>query len=913
MTSDQLADLPILIIESDAGILESTASAMERSGAAVYTAATATEGLAVVEQHQPDVILVAVRLPDMSGRALCRRFSQIPALDHTVLVLISDCETAHGDISSGLRETEADAYIIRPIEDRDLIERLSGVLRLKNIQKQLAKTNERLNREITASRETKRRLTQKEAEIQAILDNSPVGAMLIDVATRTIAYVNQKAAALSGGAKEALIGKLCHQVICPASHNQCPILDLGQELDHSERTLITFQGEKVPILKSATNVTYCGKPHILEQFIDLREQKSIHRATKESERRYRHLFENMRDAAFIADQQTGLIIDANRQAEQLMGIARRELVGQHQSALHPPECRDKYTAGFRQHVHKGPEADYEGEIIRPDGTRVPVLIHASPFKTNGHNLILGVFKDMTDEKENINNARESENRFRLAFENSNEGICLVGTDGRLLRVNYRMCEMFGYTKKQLEGMTVEDIAYPEDKQISFNIINAMLSREEENARFEKRYLHKQGHIITAKVSTALIKDHDARPLYFISHLVDITEEKKREKNRQQYEKQLRQSQKLEAMGTLAGGIAHDFNNILSSIIGFAELVFDAVEEGSIVQDDVTEILTAGKRAKDLVSQILMFSREEEVQGGPIAIKDTVAETMKLLRATMPSTIEMNIALESSGIVWGDETQFYQILMNLCANASHAMENSAGTLSIGLQDVLLDAAFTETRPGLHPGPHVMLTVQDTGIGIPASRLENIFDPFFTTKKKGEGTGLGLSVVHGIVKEFQGAIYVYSEEGIGTTFKLYFPAIQGADCEEETMPEAAPNGEEHLLLVDDEPALVKVGKKLLESLHYTVSVCSDSTEALELFQKDGSKFDMVITDLTMPKMDGIQLLSAVKGIKPDIPVILCTGFMAKTDEYQKKGMEIDGYVRKPFLKSELGTIVRRVLDQ
>ncbi len=790
---------------------------------------------------------------------------------------------------------------------------LSDKTILKNTQKELAEANQRLNDEISANAKTTRELAKKDEEIQSILDNSPVGIMLVDQQTRKISYINHKTESLSGYSKSDLFESVCNEVICPAEVDRCPILDLGENIDHSERILKSSNGQEIPILKSASYVSYQGRPHILEQFIDIRDQKAALVKTEESERRYRHLFENLCDAAFLADQKTGMIIDANAQAQILMGKTRNEIVGMHQKELHPLENMDKYTTGFKNHLKKGPLADYEGEIVRKDGSHVPVKIHASPFQTNGDRLVLGIFKDLSQEKKLNDKARENENRFRLAFENSNEGMCLVDAKGNLMRTNKRMCEMFGYSKQELETLTVNDIAHPEDKEMSPKVIRNSLAGHATNTKFEKRYIHKKGHTITAKVSTALVRNEEHKPLYFISHINDITEEKNREKGRRKYEKQLRQSQKLEAIGTLAGGIAHDFNNILSSVIGFAELAIDDADEGSVMHDNLSEILTAGIRAKDLIKQILMFSRKEEIEKKPIKLKSIVEETSRLLRASIPTTIEFSINADSESVVMGDPSQFHQILMNLCTNASHAMQKTGGNLNVELKDVTLDPAFVAVYPGLSSGPHVLLTIEDTGTGIPEHVRDKIFDPFFTTKQKGEGTGLGLSVVHGIVRDCMGGIFVYSEEGKGTIFKVYFPVVKTSIQPVHAAPVVIPNGSEHILLVDDEPALVKMGKQALECLGYRVTTRTSSIEALELFKVKNESFDLVITDMTMPKMDGEDLVINLKKINSKLPVILCTGFNPNMDEKRGREIGIDAFANKPFLKNELGQTVRRVLDR
>lgn len=462
-------------------------------------------------------------------------------------------------------------------------------------------------------------------------------------------------------------------------------------------------------------------------------------------------------------------------------------------------------------------------------------------------------------------------------------------------------------------MTVNDIAHPEDKTLSSGAIHKILSGEETHAVFEKRYVHKHGHTITASVSTALVRDSDNQPQYFISHIKDITAQKNREKNRRKYERQLRQSQKLEAIGALAGGIAHDFNNILSAVIGYGELAMGRAEKGTPLADDLSEILTAGNRAKDLIKQILTFSREKEMAKNPVRLAMIVKECAKLLRSSIPATIDMITDLNSDAAVMGDAAQFHQIVMNLCTNASQAMKRTGGQLTITLKDVLLDKEFAATHPDLSPGPHVLLSIQDSGSGIPPDIIDHIFVPFFTTREKEEGTGLGLSVVHGIVKDFKGEILVYSEMGKGTVFKIYFPAVKKTPSHESVVPVSIPAGSERILLVDDEPSIVKMGKQVLESLGYHVTVRTNGIEALELFKARKDDFDLIISDMTMPKMDGEALVREIKKITAQIPIILCTGFNPNMDEDRAAALGISALAHKPFSKHELGMTIRRILDQ
>jgi signal transduction histidine kinase/CheY-like chemotaxis protein len=396
--------------------------------------------------------------------------------------------------------------------------------------------------------------------------------------------------------------------------------------------------------------------------------------------------------------------------------------------------------------------------------------------------------------------------------------------------------------------------------------------------------------------------------------IDITERKKAEENLIFMEKQLRQAQKLEAIGTLAGGIAHDFNNILSAIMGYTEmtLVFLVKEEGKL-KNNLQKILKASRRATDLVSQILTFSRQSEKEKQIIEIKPVIKEVIKLLRATLPSTVEIRQKIDVySDKILGDPTQIHQILMNLSTNAAYAMSKKGGILEISLTEV----EITESTKfsDLEPDSYIKLSVKDTGEGIKKETLDKIFDPFFTTKPQGEGTGLGLSVVHGIVKSYGGSIYVESEPDMGSTFNVFLPSVEGGDKKKTTGDlNIPPSGKGHILFVDDEEDIVYLTNQLLTLLGYEVTGKTSSQEALEVFRLEPEKFTLIVTDYTMPYMTGIDLAREVIKIKPDIPVVLCTGFNDSLTLDKVSSFGIKEILFKPVNLNTLGETIHNILNR
>jgi signal transduction histidine kinase/CheY-like chemotaxis protein len=393
---------------------------------------------------------------------------------------------------------------------------------------------------------------------------------------------------------------------------------------------------------------------------------------------------------------------------------------------------------------------------------------------------------------------------------------------------------------------------------------------------------------------------------FVSVNRDVTQEKI-------LEVQLQQAHRMQAIGTLAGGIAHDFNNILSAIIGYTELTVDYLEYGSLPYNNLQEVLEAGSRAKDLINQILTFSRQSEQDLKPVQLKLVINDALKLIKATLPASIEIQKDLQSDAAILGDQIKIHQILMNLCTNASHAMQERGGVLNVSLSEIELDSSFIVKHFDIKPGSYLKLSVSDTGHGMSASLMEHIFDPFFTTKEKGKGTGMGLSVVHGIVKSHSGTIHAYSEPGKGSTFNVYLPIIERQMEQKIKAEKPIPTGTEHILFIDDEESLINMGKQLLLSLGYTVTTRINSLEAFELFKSRPDAFDLVITDLTMPNMNGDDLALKIMAIRPDIPVILCTGFSTRITEEKAKSMGIKAFIMKPLIRKDIAETLRQVLDQ
>ncbi len=520
------------------------------------------------------------------------------------------------------------------------------------------------------------------------------------------------------------------------------------------------------------------------------------------------------------------------------------------------------------------------------------------------------FKSLSFDFSTIKALLATTNRYRTLFENAGDAIFVLDTKGRILDANRIACERLGYSRKNLFDLNWSDIEVLEENLHIEDRLAKIF--QEGHLIFETIHKRSDGKKIPVEMSSRVIEYDREKAVLSIAR--DISERKEAEKEKARLQAQLRQAQKMEAIGTLAGGIAHDFNNILTPISGYTELAMRKIPADSKARNNLEQVLTAVQRAKSLVQQILTFSRQEGLQRCSLEIKNIVKEALKLLRASIPSTIEIRSHINSNGCVFADPTQVHQVMLNLCTNAHHAMRDTGGLLEVGLDDIDLGPAETKNVSDLKPGPYVRLTVRDTGHGIPKNLLDRIFEPYFTTKAEGEGTGMGLSVVHGIVKSHGGDIFLESNPGKGTAFMVFFPRIT-AKNKTRKLPSYStdlPGGNERILIVDDETAVTDVMGQMLRELGYRVIFQNSPLEALEFFRSHPFSFDLVISDMTMPKMTGLQMAGKMLDIRPNIPIIMATGNRKEITPQQAAALGIRYFLLKPTTIEDLSRAVRDVLD-
>ncbi len=481
------------------------------------------------------------------------------------------------------------------------------------------------------------------------------------------------------------------------------------------------------------------------------------------------------------------------------------------------------------------------------------------------------------------------------------------TEGTYLGCNNAFTEMFACKQDEITGKNIYDITLPEVADADIRSDKELLAKGGTKS-FEAQIVTLDGETRDLAFYKALYRDQTTEVTLLIGTIFDVTMLKR-------LERQLQQTQKMEAIGTLAGGIAHDFNNILCAIIGYTDLALLQMDPDEPVRENLELVRRGGNRARLLVEQILTFSRPDKSERKPVRLVPIINDAIKLLRASLPSTVKVHQEIESGPLmIRADPTQIHQVLLNLCTNASHAMRENGGVLEIGISTVVHDDDDVSWRIDLPAGPYVRLSVSDTGHGIDPEIVPRVFDPFYTTKEIGEGSGMGLAVVHGIVKNHGGAVTVFSHPGKGTTFHVFFPAADGA---EEELPVAPvlqpPMGTETILFVDDEFSIIDMGQRMLEYLGYTVAICNSGVEALDIVRKDPQQFDLVITDQTMPNMTGGELISHLLTLRADLPIILTTGYDKDINAEKAKTLGVAAFMMKPLTLLDLSVTLRQVLDE
>jgi len=638
---------------------------------------------------------------------------------------------------------------------------------------------------------------------------------------------------------------------------------------------------------------------------DIDKREHAEAALKAKERKYRTIVENMSDLICVHDLD-GRIRETNLHYKANIGYANEELIGRHIIDLVAP----KHQQGIKDYLERiKNQGQDEGLMDLVTKSGQTLILEYSNLIMPGDlgELEVHVFaKDITDRWRAERALEASEKHYRTLFEKAGDAIFIIDASdekmGRIIDANQAAADMHGYTVAQIKQMNIRELDAPYEADLMPQRISEMLDGKW--VHLEIQHVRRDGTRFPVEVSAGLIELDKERHILAIDR--DIS-------NRRNLEDQIRQSQKMESIGNLAGGIAHDFNNILFPITGITELLLDDFQPGSAVYQKLEEILKAGQRAGGLVNQILSFSRQSEKKKVPVSLQLVLKEVIKLGRSTIPANIEIYSDLQwDCSPVLADPTQMHQIAMNLITNAYHAVEETNGNIAVTLQeiDVTPDALINNK---LKPGCYAVLNISDSGSGIDPANMERIFDPYFTTKKKGKGTGLGLAVVYGIVTELGGEIKVDSSPEQGTTFSVFLPLINDPSKDQACkQPDRSHNGTESILVVDDEVMVANVIGDMLERLGYDITTLNSSVEALDTFESQPDRFDLMITDMSMPRMTGDQLASEILAIRPNLPIIICTGYSQRLNREKAESIGVKGVLHKPVSKPDLARMIRKVLN-
>jgi PAS domain S-box-containing protein len=917
----------VLIVDDEVELMTALCESLTDQSYEALGRTSAQEALALLQEEDIDLLVCDLMMPEMDGIALLRAALNIDP--HLVGVIM----TGHGTIQTAVDAMKVGAfdYVLKPFRLQALLPVLARALqvrrlRMENVQLRETVAIYELGQAIAYTLDTNTILHKViDGALQQV--NGAEAAIMLPTPDSEELFV----AVVRGKNQETLLGtrvSMAHSVMgwvarhrdpltVPGAFSDLPFTPQHTRADFTTLALPMLTGGKLMGVLSVSAAR--RRPFTLGQVKALSiltnlaatalENAALYTQVCQSEERFRSVTESATDAIISTDT-NGIMLSWNHGAQRLFGYARDEMVGQPLTMLMPARYRGPCLNGLEHAVATGQlrlvGKTLEVHGLTRDGDEFPVELSLSSWQTSDSAFFGAIIRDISERKRAEEALRQSEVRYRALVEGSLQGIVIARRDGTRVFANTALARMLGYEAPQeLVGGSLWDHVAPEDVPRLRASFEARLWARQSTERYEHQAVKKDGTVLWVE-SLVSPMTWDGTPAA-LETSIDITERKR-------LETQLRQAQKMQAIGTLAGGIAHDFNNILSAILGYTELALDEVEQGSAVWNKLQGTLAAGRRARDLVQQILAFSRQTELTRVPIQMHLLVEEALALLRAALPSTLMIRPIIDRhAGAVLVDPTQMQQVLINLCTNAAHAMREVGGAIEVRLESIEIGVDALAILPDLKAGAYVRLTVQDTGHGMEPEILERIFEPFFTTKSMGEGTGMGLAVVHGIIANHGGAITVESTPGQGSTFAVYLPRSDSPSTAALPTEEPVVGGNERILFVDDEATLVHLGKVTLQRLGYQVVICTSSSEALETFRAAPYSFHLVITDRTMPILTGEALIHKLRQIRPEIPIILCTGFSHPVTSEQLRALRVDAFLLKPVMADEWARVIRQVLER
>ena len=789
----------------------------------------------------------------------------------------------------------------------------------KPIYEELKQRVKELEQDVRELKRAEGNLRESEQKLLTHLQHTPIGAITWDLNFKVVEW-NPAAEAIFGYTKDETLGKHVADLILPE--------DMKELVDGIFRDLIS---EKGGVRSTNENITKDGRRIICDWYnttlkdadgrvvgvASLVQNITERKQAEEALRKERAFSESLIDTAqviiLVLDTE-GRIVRFNPYMEDLCGYKLDEVQGRDWfSTFLPEQDYLRIREIFRTAVSDIRTQGSINPIVAKDGREIIVEWFDKTLKDAAGNTIglLAIGQDITSRKQSEDELRESEERYKALFDRSLDCVYIHDFEGNFIDANPAALDLLGYSREEITSLNFSSLLGRDQISLALEVLEELRKKGFQEGVSEYKLKNRGGEDVYTETKSSVIY-REGKPYAVQGIGRDIAERKQKEESRLKLEAQLQQSQKMEAVGTLAGGIAHDFNNILAIIIGNAELASVDVPDSNPASYSLKEIQKASIRAKNMIQQLLAFSRKTDGESKPLDMAPIIKESMKMLRSAIPTSVEFKQHISDDPCsVMGDAAQINQIVMNLVTNAADAMSEEGGHLEVTLEKII----FQEEKPCFHwilpPGAYVRLRMRDTGEGIEPKIMDQIFDPYYTTKEVGKGTGMGLSVIHGIVKRHGGGIRVESESGKGTLFEIYFPALEKR-AEEEKEPEGEiKGGSERILFVDDEESMVDMNRQLLERLGYDVKSTTKPVEALERFKADPDQFDVIITDMTMPRMTGDRLASEVLKIRPHMPVIICTGYSERMSAKKAEALGARKYIEKPIGLRKMASALREVL--
>jgi two-component system cell cycle sensor histidine kinase/response regulator CckA len=905
----------VLVVDDDAINRKLLRVTLAGAGHEVVEAVDGIEALKTLRSGGFDAVISDVLMPGMDGYRLCLEMRRSEGLKDILFIIYTSTYTSPSDerLASSVG---ADKFLTKPAPAQEILDALEEAKSTEHPGRKPRQPLPELEVLKEYSEGLVRKLEHKNIELEAserryreLVAQAPIG---IHRSTRDGRFVsvNFAFARLLGyeSPEEVLRLDLRRDIYFHEADRERLIGELEPKagLGSFEVRLKRRDGSAVWVRQETRAIRgESGEVEFFEDFVlDVDERRSAELKLRQSEERFRRAFTVSPVATSLSESGSGRLIDVNGRFLRLLGYTREEVIGRTSLELDiwaDPSERQRIADGLRTGT---PIREREVRLRTKTGGIRHVLGAIETLAVGEETAFLSVFQDITERKQSEEALRASEERYRFLFESNPQPMWVFDEKTlAFLAVNDAACKHYQYSREEILGLTIEDIRPVED----IGALHRLL--ETEPREYGKsgvwRHRKKDGTVIEVEISwNPLVFDGRQAQLVLAT---DVTE-------RRSLEQQLRQAQKMEAIGQLAGGVAHDFNNLLTVILGFTELAAAEVETGSRQSEPLGEIRKAGERAAVLTRQLLAFSRRQVLEPKILDLNALITDLERMLRRLIGEDVELATALDPGvGPVRADVGQIEQVILNLAVNARDAMP-TGGKLTIETRNVELDESYAREHVAVRPGSYAMLAVTDTGTGMSAETKSHMFEPFFTTKGQGKGTGLGLATVYGIVKQSEGNIWVYSELGRGATFKIYLPLVKSDSSPVEARPsDARPaRGSETVLLVEDEDAVRTLTRRILEGFGYSILEARKGEAALELARRHSQPIHLLLTDVVMPDMGGPELAERMRRVRPDTKVLFMSGYT--DDAVVRHGIIANGvhFLQKPFTPEALARKVRETLD-